>query len=134
MFQVVHGFGRPSLEVEKKSVFLELEESKLKDEQSIDLPKLHDLGLKFPGLALPNVNKEEIELNLDDLVFDNQQIVQSTQSENTHKRRSSRSNSRDRRGKREDSRERHGKRDQERRRSRSRDRELEVGAIKRGKI
>ncbi len=29
MFQVVHGVGRPSLEVVKKSVFLELEESKL---------------------------------------------------------------------------------------------------------
>jgi hypothetical protein len=39
MFQVVHGVGRPSLEVEKKSVFLELEESKLNVDQEDSVQK-----------------------------------------------------------------------------------------------
>ena len=71
MFQVVHGTGRPSLEVQKRSVFLEIEEQKLQvEEKEVFAEKQDELVAKFPGLAIPNVNREEIELNLDDLVFD----------------------------------------------------------------
>jgi hypothetical protein len=35
MFEVVNGTGRHSLEVDKKSVFLELEETKLKEEKEV---------------------------------------------------------------------------------------------------
>ena len=57
------------MEVQKKSVFLELEETKLQQEEPTEKVQ-EKLVQTFPGLAIPNVNREEIELNLDDLVFD----------------------------------------------------------------
>ena len=70
----------------------------------------------FPSLALPNVNKEEIELDLDDLVSDLKDKKEGRQNR--------RSESRDRNRKRNDSRDRRrsNSRDHHRRRSDSRDR------------
>ncbi len=106
------------MEVEKKSIFLELEESKNVELASDPKP---ELVTKYPGLALPNVNKEEIELNLDDLEIPNQ--LKSTQSNNTHRRLDSRSNSRERRSRRADSRERPSDRNSRSERKKSRSRE-----------
>ena len=98
---MVSGCGKPSLEVQKRSVFLELEEHKLSEEQNEPpVQNLADLVTKFPGLAIPNVNKEEIELNLDDLVFDQPNNTNTDELNKNDKHRKSRSRSRERRGRR----------------------------------
>ena len=99
---------------------------------------------EFPALALPNVNKEEIELDMDDLVP--APVVVEKPREDSRERVHSRhhrerSDSRDRHRRRGDSRDRYSRRRSSsprrdsRRRSRSRENEsVKVGLICKGRI
>jgi hypothetical protein len=100
---------------------------------------------EFPALALPNVNKEEIELDMDDLMptavvekprEDSRERVNRREERRHHRERS---DSRDRHRRRGDSRDRYSRRrsssPRDRRRSRSRENEsVKVGLICKGRI